>query len=223
MGADVASIANHHQMNLLLLSEYSEIWDLICWQSSGNSVSCLCMSSRLLRASTRRTPAFVFLAGRDTDGNVVAWNDRSNIFTPSAVFRNWIPDVHYRLRAESFAYVNDRHCAVFDAVIHCMNHMRDDMVDFEAPPCYAECFGCPSSPISQSCVRAHAHRYAADESLTTFTPRCHSPLIPALFPAADHARVERYFSMNNFSSDYSDDSCSDDSCSSDSHDSSDGR
>ncbi len=222
MGADVASIANHHKMNLLLLSEYSEIWDRICWQSSGNGVTCLCSSSKQLRASTRKTSAFVFLAGRDAEGYVVPWNDRSNIFMPSALFRSWHPDFHFRLRAESFAYVNARHCAVYDAVEQCINHLRYDKKDIEAPPSYAECFGCPSSPICRPCDRALAQLYAADESLTKFSHRCYSPLIPALFPAADHDRVERNLSISNTSSDYSDDDCSDDSCSSDSHDSTDG-
>jgi hypothetical protein len=175
MGADVASIANHHKMNLLLLSEYSEIWDRICWQSSGNGVTCLCSSSKQLRASTRKTSAFVFLAGRDAEGYVVPWNDRSNIFMPSALFRSWHPDFHFRLRAESFAYVNARHCAVYDAVEQCINHLRYDKKDIEAPPSYAECFGCPSSPICRPCVRALAQLYAADESLTKFSHRCYSP------------------------------------------------
>jgi hypothetical protein len=219
MCADVTFIANRHRMNLSLLSEYSDIWDLICWHASGNGVSCLSMISKQLRASTRKTPAYVFLAGRDADGFVVSWNDRSNILKPTAMFKGWIPDYHFRIRAESFAFVKERHSAVYDAVIQCSNHKLysrggSDMNDFEEPPCYAECFGCPSSPISQPRVRAAAALYAVDESFSKFSPRCYSPLIPALFPAEAHARAELYLSMNNSSSDCSDVSCSDESCSS---------
>lgn len=206
-------------MSLLLLSEYSEIWDLICWQTSGNGVTCLCSSSKQLRASTRKTAAFAFLAGRDAEGFVVPWNDRSNILRPSALFRNWHPDSHFRLRAESLAYVRARHCAACSIVGQIIHYLRYHKKDLESAPCYAECFGCPSSPISQSKVRALAQLYAADESLTKFSHRCYSPLIPALFPSADHAR---YISIPSSSSDCCDDSCSDDSCSSDAHDSTDG-
>ena len=189
------------EMNLSLLSQFLEIWDIICWQTSGNGVTCLSMCSKQLRSSTRQSPAFVFLAGRDIDGFLVPWNDRSNVLKPSALYKGWNPDYHYRLRASAYATCLDRQTSAIIAVDKFVRDVEDG-VFFDDDEMYVGCVR-PCTPVNTPV------NILAQNAKCICRCEGNKPLIPAVFPVEAHAH-EAANLARRLSSDPNDTTSSDD-------------
>ena len=130
---------------LVLLADDQEIWDRICGGCSGNSIMCL-TNVKPFRVSTRLSPAFSLLSGRDQDNYLVPWWDRANVLQYD--FKgSWNSKELFSLKMFGACDLSSRHMRAIQAV---------DVIEKEhdlpmAPPWsgYYTCGGParPSSPV----------------------------------------------------------------------------
>jgi hypothetical protein len=104
---------------LVALAGHQEIWNAVCEHCSGNGVMCL-SNVKPFRCATRGSPAFVFLSGRDLDGFLVPWTDRSNVLAVS--YKGWNPEFHFRVmmddRTSGLYRSTEALCSVDDHMTH---------------------------------------------------------------------------------------------------------
>ena len=67
--------------SLAELCSDDDIWATICSWLSGDALCCAANVSRLFRCATRRTPAYVLLAGINNDAEVVPWGSPDNVLS----------------------------------------------------------------------------------------------------------------------------------------------
>lgn len=180
------------------LSSIQDVWDKICWHSSGSSVVSMSQVSRSLRNATVQSPAYVFLAGRDADGFLVRWQDPSNILAPTSIYRGWNPTTHFRLRAVYQTHEYDRMIQVQRAVEDFFNRRSDDQntrtkfldlserrhqVYFHMGffPTGNYSFGAPARP-SSACSNVDM----GNEYVYRLRNPCERRLSPTLFPPKAH-------------------------------------
>ena len=58
-----------------------DIWASVCSWLPGDALCCAANVSKLFRCATRRTPAFVLLAGIDNEAQVVPWGSPENVLS----------------------------------------------------------------------------------------------------------------------------------------------
>lgn len=62
------------------LHHNEDLWEIICNQLSGDALSCL-DSVKFFSRATRRTAAFILLAGINNDAEAVPWTDPTNVLS----------------------------------------------------------------------------------------------------------------------------------------------
>lgn len=67
--------------SLAELCSDDDIWATICSWLSGDALCCAANVSRLFRCATRRTPAYVLLAGINNDAKLVPWGSPENVLS----------------------------------------------------------------------------------------------------------------------------------------------
>ena len=211
------------------LTAIQDVWDKICWHSSGSSVVSMSQVSRSLRNATVQSPAYVFLAGRDADGFLVRWQDPSNILAPTSIYRGWNPTTHFRLRAVYQAHEYDRMTQVQRAVEDFFNWRSDDQntrfrfLDLSERrhqiyfhmgffPTGNYSFGAPARP-SSACSNVDM----GNEYVYTLRNPCERVLSPTLFPPKAH-KVSEANRLRRLYASPDDDTTSSSSCSSDKDD-----
>jgi hypothetical protein len=180
------------------LSSIQDVWDKICWHSSGSSVVSMSQVSRSLRNATVQSPAYVFLAGRDADGFLVRWQDPSNILAPTTIYRGWNPTTHFRLRTVYQAHEYDRMIQVQRAVEDFYNWRSDDQnprtkfldlserrhqiyLNMGFFPTGNYSFGAPARPSSACSNVDMGYKY-----VYRLRNPCERVLSPTLFPPKEH-------------------------------------
>ena len=152
------------------IAQLQDIWNVICWQCDGNAVFHLTKIPEI-RAPTLSSPAFIFLTGRDFDGELVPWADTSNILKSSLL--GWHYPEHFVFRQSCGSVAADRHATALEAAENCcvwspkLKHYRR---------------GGPARPPSP----AHAGFY--DYPLPN---PFNGELRPVLFPPAAHYREDQ--------------------------------
>ena len=64
-----------------------DLWENVCNWLSGDALCCVANVSKMFNSATRKTPAFVLLAGINNDALIVPWTDETNVL--SAKFNPW--------------------------------------------------------------------------------------------------------------------------------------
>jgi hypothetical protein len=183
--------------SLEYLSSIQEIWDKICWCSSGNSVKNLSLSTLALRNATVQTPAFVFLTGRDADGFLVPWEDPENILAAAKIFNGWNPSKHFRVRSCYQPYAYDREIHALSAAENFFDrpNFSHRKVTFRGPAGYEHplaiemgysaevdySYGAPARPSS-----ACSDGQMGDVYVYRLHNPCERVLSPVLFPDQAH-------------------------------------
>ena len=209
-----------------------DVWELVCWFSSGNSVVCLAQVSKTLRSATVSTPAFQCLAGLDSDGFVVPWQDRSNVLACHQLLKGWNPAQHFIVRSGNCARALDREVQSLQAVESLLSVYPDsineefhytglnvllnrDATDFDYGMEVNYYYGAPARP-SSACDYHQVDSYEYNQ----FNP-CERLVSPVLFPQAAHRRTSDRIAQRLYATPSDDASTSDewDSTSSDDSDS----
>lgn len=183
------------------LCEISDVWELVCWFGSGSSVVCLTQVSKTLRSATVKTPAFECLAGLDSDGFLVPWQDRSNVLACQQLLNGWNPAHHFIVRSGNCARGLDREVQSLRAVEKMLSLYPDsineefhftglnvllnrDATEFEYGMEDNYYYGAPARP-SSACSD---YDYGGSYEYNQFNP-CERLLTPVLFPQAAHRRT----------------------------------
>ena len=69
-----------------------DLWENVCNWLSGDALCCVVNVSKMFNLATRKTPAFVLLAGINNDALLVPWTDETNVL--SAKFNPWCSMCH---------------------------------------------------------------------------------------------------------------------------------
>lgn len=183
-------------LSLESLSSLQDVWNKICWHSSGSSVVSMTQVSRSLRNATVRSPAFVFLAGRDADGFLVQWQDPANILAPRPIHRGWNPATHFRIRAgyqadeydrmlqaqrtveDFYNWRSDAHTVIYRSPLECHQQILVHLGFF---PNGNYSYGAPARPPS-ACSNADV----CNEYVYSLRNPCERVLSPAIFPPKAH-------------------------------------
>ncbi len=67
--------------SLAELCSDDDIWASVCSWLPGDALCCAAQVSKLFRCATRRTPAYVLLAGINNDAQVVPWGSPENVLS----------------------------------------------------------------------------------------------------------------------------------------------
>ena len=67
--------------SLAELCSDNDIWASVCSRLPGDALCCAAQVSKLFRCATRRTPAYVLLAGINNDAQVVPWGSPENVLS----------------------------------------------------------------------------------------------------------------------------------------------
>ena len=153
---------------LVALCEFQEVWDLICSQLSGDSLSMVAVIPALRRA-TRQSHPFILLCGRTNDGDLCPWIDNDNVLRQP--FIGWT-DRHFRLRhSESCdsARLEGLGEVIVQFLLHNTIH-KHPLHDFhmDEPP-YAR----PPSPVGKPCHATLVPVYSPPQSPPCFPEELH--------------------------------------------------
>ena len=67
---------------------FDDIWERICYWMSGDALRCASQVTKSFRIASRKTPAFVLLAGINNDAKVVPWGSPSNVMSSKYIHLN---------------------------------------------------------------------------------------------------------------------------------------
>ena len=168
-----------------------DIWETICSFGSGSSVVFLSMVSKNLRHATVQTPAFVFLAGLDSDGFLVPWQDLSNVLAGEKLHKGWNPSKHFCVRSQYTAYALDREIyaqQIVESYLREQPNCIDEEFHFRGPEPSNFYYGAPARPSSE-CSNYEMTESDGDTYVYQLHNPCERLMSPVVFPPAAHKRT----------------------------------
>ena len=193
------------------LARVQDIWDVVCWFCTGNSVMNL-VKVKDLRSSTMFSPAFILLSGVDSDGYLIPWCDRANVLQHNIKGRH--PSENIALCLPGVVSRFDRHMSAIQVA-----DVVERNVDILSAPHWKGYYSCggparPSSPcVTVAKYSAPPYAYLLPNPCLNDWKR--SDLAPPVFPPDEHSRESlRYFIRSTCLFASPDDSGSDSSTSS---------
>ena len=153
---------------LVVLCEFQEVWNLICSQLSGDSISMVATIPVFCHA-TRQSNSFILLCGRTDDGELCPWLDSDNVLRQP--FIGWT-DRHFRLR-HSESCNSARMDGLMDVISLFLHHNYIHIhplhaFHLEEPP-HAR----PPSPVGEACRATMAPEYSPPQSPPCFPEYLH--------------------------------------------------
>jgi len=179
-----------------------DIWETICSFGSGSSVVFLSMVSKNLRHATVQTPAFVFLAGLDSDGFLVPWQDLSNVLAAENLHNGWNPSKHFCVRSNYTAQAFDREIYA-QKIVESYLREHPDCIDeefhFLGPEPSNFYYGAPARP-SSACSNYELTETDGDSYVYKLHNPCERLMSPVVFPPAAHKRTSARIAQRLFAS-----------------------
>ena len=170
--------------SLTALARNQDIWDVVCWFCTGNSVMDL-VKVKGLRSSTMLSSAFILLSGVDSDGYLVPWCDRANVLQHN--IKGWHPSANIALLLPGVVSRSDRHMSAIQVA-----DVVKRNVDILSAPHWKGYYSCggPARP-SSPCVAVARHStspYAYLLPNPCQNDWRRSDLAPPVFPPDEHTR-----------------------------------
>jgi hypothetical protein len=197
------------KISLQHISALQDVWDIITWFGSGKSVVSLSQVSKTLRLATKQTPAFILLAGRDSDGFLVPWQDPSNVLNTTASYAGWNPSLHFRIRASNSAHALNREISAITSAESFMSEHPDCILTGYPAHRSLNIYPRPAAPSRPSTACANHE----NDDFTVIVRLDNQIMTPVVFPPGDLLERSKHI-KKMYASPYLSTSSSDDSDSS---------